>query len=57
MSKKQDTNQSRNLPEEGTGKIATADYFAERRGRADFGAFDKIMSRKRGEEARGGDEV
>jgi hypothetical protein len=35
----------------------TAAFFAERRNRADFAAFDKIMRRKGGEKPREGDEV
>lgn len=34
----------------------TAAFFAERRSRADFKAFDRIMKRKGGEAPRGGDE-
>jgi hypothetical protein len=37
--------------------LKTAEYFAERRGRADFRAFDKIMKRKGGEKPRDGDEL
>jgi hypothetical protein len=37
--------------------LKTAEYFAERRGRADFDAFDRLMARKRGEKPREGDEV
>ena len=37
--------------------LKTAEYFAERRGRADFKAFDRIMNRKRGETPREGDEI
>ena len=35
----------------------TAEFFAERRNRADFAAFDRIMRRKRGEPPRDGDET
>jgi hypothetical protein len=35
--------------------LKTAEYF--RRGRADFRAFDRLMTRKRGEKPRDGDEV
>jgi len=35
----------------------TAEFFAERRTRADFAAFDRIMQRKDGEEPREGDET
>jgi hypothetical protein len=34
----------------------TAAFFAERKKRADFGAFDKLMRRKGGEKPRAGDE-
>jgi hypothetical protein len=37
--------------------LRTASYFAERRGRADWEAFDRLMSRKGGEPPRAGDEV
>jgi hypothetical protein len=37
--------------------LQTAEYFASRRARADFKAFDKLMKRKRGERPREGDEV
>jgi len=36
--------------------LKTAEFFAERRGRADFRAFDRILNRKRGETPRNGDE-
>lgn len=36
--------------------LKTAEYFAERRARADFRAFDRIMNRKSGEKPREGDE-
>ncbi len=36
--------------------LSTATYFADRRARADFAAFDKIMRRRRGEPPRKGDE-
>lgn len=36
--------------------LQTAEYFAERRARADFKAFDRIMRRRRGEKPRKGDE-
>ncbi|HEY1630443.1 MAG TPA: toxin-antitoxin system HicB family antitoxin [Rhizomicrobium sp.] len=35
----------------------TAEFFAERRSRADFAAFDRIMRRKTGEKPREGDEI
>ncbi|HEX4295559.1 MAG TPA: toxin-antitoxin system HicB family antitoxin [Rhizomicrobium sp.] len=35
----------------------TAQFFAERRSRADFAAFDRIMRRKSGEPPRDGDKV
>ena len=37
--------------------LRTASYFAERRGRADWAAFDRLMGRKRGEPPRRGDEL
>jgi hypothetical protein len=37
--------------------LRTATYFAERRGKADWAAFDRIMSRKGGEPPRPGDEA
>lgn len=37
--------------------LKTAEYFAERRNRADFRAFDRIMRRKRGAPPREGDEI
>lgn len=36
--------------------LRTASYFAERRGRADWEAFDRLMQRPRGEPPRPGDE-
>ena len=36
--------------------LRTADYFAERRGRVDWAAFDRLMSRGGGEPPRSGDE-
>ncbi|MDO9711013.1 toxin-antitoxin system HicB family antitoxin [Paracraurococcus lichenis] len=36
--------------------LRTAEYFAERRARADWDAFDRIMSRPGGEPPRPGDE-
>jgi len=36
--------------------LRTASYFAERRGRADWEAFDRLMGRKSGEPPRPGDE-
>ena len=36
--------------------LRTASYFAERRGRADWAAFDRLMARKSGEPPREGDE-
>jgi hypothetical protein len=35
----------------------TAEFFAERRNRANFAAFDRILRRKKGEPPRTGDEV
>jgi len=35
----------------------TGEFFAERRNRADFAAFDRILRRKTGEKPREGDEV
>lgn len=37
--------------------LRTASYFAERRGRADWEAFDRLMSRTDGEPPRPGDEL
>lgn len=37
--------------------LRTASYFAERRGRADWEAFDRLMSRRGGEPPRAGDEL
>jgi hypothetical protein len=37
--------------------MQTAEYFASRRARADFKAFDKIMKRRGGKPPRAGDEV
>jgi hypothetical protein len=37
--------------------LRTASYFAERRGRADWEAFDRLMQRPRGEPPRPGDEM
>ncbi|MEI9989383.1 MAG: hypothetical protein WDM86_05025 [Rhizomicrobium sp.] len=37
--------------------LKTAEFFAERRGRADFRAFDRILNRKRGKKPRKGDEL
>jgi hypothetical protein len=37
--------------------LKTAEFFANRRERADFRAFDKLMNRKRGEKPREGDEI
>jgi hypothetical protein len=37
--------------------LRTASYFAERRGRADWEAFDRLMSRRGGEAPRAGDEL
>jgi hypothetical protein len=37
--------------------LKTAEFFASRRERADFRAFDKLMNRKRGERPREGDEI
>ncbi len=37
--------------------LRTASYFAERRGRADWDAFDRLMDRRDGESPRPGDEM
>ena len=37
--------------------LHTASYFSERRGRADWEAFDRLMRRKGGEPPRPGDEL
>ena len=37
--------------------LRTADYFSERRGRADWEAFDRLMGRAGGEPPRVGDEI
>jgi uncharacterized protein (DUF1778 family) len=37
--------------------LHTASYFTERRGRADWEAFDRLMSRPGGEKPRPGDEL
>jgi hypothetical protein len=37
--------------------LQTAKYFVDRRARADFSAFDKILRRKGGRPPRGGDEM
>jgi hypothetical protein len=37
--------------------LRTASYFAERRGRADWEAFDQLMGRRGGEPPRAGDEM
>jgi predicted DNA-binding protein len=37
--------------------LKTAEFFAERKGRADFRVFDRIMKRKGGEGPREGDEL
>ena len=37
--------------------LETARFFSDRKARADFKAFDKIVSRKRGECPRPGDEI
>jgi len=37
--------------------LRTASYFAERRGRADWEAFDRLMSRPGGKPPRAGDEM
>jgi hypothetical protein len=37
--------------------LRTATYFTERRGRADWAAFDRLMSRPGGEKLRAGDEM
>ncbi len=37
--------------------LRTASYFAERRGRADWKAFDQLMGRRSGDPPRDGDEM
>jgi hypothetical protein len=37
--------------------LRTASYFAEREGRADWEAFDRLMARSGGEASRAGDEI
>ena len=37
--------------------LKTAQYFADRRARADFKAFDRILSRRGGKRPRSGDEL
>jgi hypothetical protein len=37
--------------------LQTAHYFADRKARADFKAFDKIMKRRGGKQPRAGDEL
>ena len=37
--------------------LQTARFFADRKARADFKAFDKIMKRRRGQPPREGDEI
>ena len=37
--------------------LRTASYFAERRGRADWDSFDRLMTRQGGEPPRPGDEL
>lgn len=37
--------------------LRTASFFAERKGRADWAAFDRLMARPGGESPRAGDEV
>jgi len=37
--------------------LRTAPYFDDRKARADFQAFDKIMRRRRGKPPRAGDEM
>ncbi|MBL1257240.1 YlcI/YnfO family protein [Methylocystis sp. Sn-Cys] len=37
--------------------LRTARYFADRKGRADWAAFDRLMSRDTGEPPRAGDEI
>lgn len=37
--------------------LQTAEFFAERRARADFKAFDKLMKRRGGRPPRAGDEI
>ncbi len=37
--------------------LRTASYFAERRGRADWAAFDRLMRRGDGQKPRSGDEM
>lgn len=37
--------------------LRTAEFFAERKARANFRAFDKVMKRRRGKPPRAGDEL
>lgn len=37
--------------------LQTAEFFADRKARADFRAFDKLMRRHRGQPPRAGDEI
>ena len=37
--------------------LQTAEFFADRKSRADFKAFDKLMKRRGGKHPRGGDEM
>lgn len=37
--------------------LQTAEFFADRKSRADFKRFDKLMKRRRGEPPRSGDEI
>lgn len=37
--------------------LQTAEFFAGRKARADFRAFDKLMRRRRGQSPRAGDEI
>ena len=37
--------------------LQTAEFFADRKSRADFKAFDKLMKRRGGKPPRGGDEM
>ena len=44
------------MPEKAAA-LDTASYFAERKGRADWDAFDRLMARREGEAPRPGDEL
>jgi len=42
---------------ENLAALQTAEFFADRRARADFAAFQKLMKRRGGEKTRAGDEM